>query len=260
MATFELGDSVVIVSDRKLRGRVEHGDFAHVRPLEFIPQSFRGQKGWVSRVSYREPDSYRVYFSLQRSPRMVLVRTFEGDDCKWPVATEELVKSGFSCLALKADELVHDAEPEGDYDYLPFGDDDLDGYEGCAIRVLRNAYWFLQAREATRHPERYVAGLREHSPQMSVEEIHRSLKLLIAEWRRFQEDFFPSVQEYIRDYVARTRLDWRHVLGAVEQAEQGDSRAFTALIRGIPGPGNYSIIYNFLPIAECCLPVCWKDG
>jgi len=234
MAIFSIGDPVVIVTDQMLRGFVRYVDFAHVWPLEFTPQNFRGQKGWIDNY-YNYPTFYGVAFPLQGNPRTVSVRRFVGGDCEWPVATEERVESGTGRLILKADEFVHDTEPEGDYRDLHHDDDEIPPYEylDYATRVLRNAYWLLKAREATLAPELYVAGLQEHCPQTSVEEIRESLEEVTAEWRCFQEYDFPSIQEYIRDYIAPTPFDWAEVLSAVEQAERGDSTAFTTLIRRV---------------------------
>ena len=229
MARFKIGDPVVVLTDRKLTGRVTYLDIEHVWPLWFTPQNFRGQKGWIDWY-YRlgkggEPDSHGVSFSLRGSPRMVLVRRFVGDDCEWPIATKQRLESGPGCLILKADELVYDTEPEGDlchlYDGIPH--ETLD-----EIPFLWNAYWLLKAREATLAPELYLAGLREHYPLISVEEIQMFLEEVITEWRRFQEDECPSIQEYIGKYIG---FDW--VVSAAEQAERGDSTAFTALIRGV---------------------------
>ncbi len=252
MARFKIGDPVVILTDRKLRGVVGRVDLGQLLPLELTPQSFRGQKGWIE--NYPRPwqsidiHSYTVVFRLLGSSRAVLVKRFEGDDWEWPIATEEKVSKGFGNLVLRLDELVHDPEPEEDYSDLPGDPFQYEGWED-AIPMFEKAYWLLKAREATLAPELYVAGLREHSPQMSVEKIPESLGRVIAEWRRFEEGYYGSISNYIGAYIALTDLDWAHVLSAVEQAEEGDSTAFTDLMRRFR-IDPYKFVFSSFPSRE----------
>jgi len=233
MPRFTIEDPVVILTDRKFRGVVGDVRHVHFMLVELTPQSFRGQKGWVD--GHIEPwpsveiDSHKVLFRLRGGSRAALVRGFKGDDWEWPVATVQEFNRAFGRLAVRADELAHDPEPEENYYDLPTPPFPYEWWEG-AIPLLVEVYWLLKARDATYAPELYVAGLREHSPQMSLEKIAESLGRVVAEWRRFEEGYYDSVSRYLRAYL-HPEIFGAHVLSAVEQAEKGDSTAFTDLMK-----------------------------
>ena len=241
MSKFSSGDPAVVTTDRKLSGLVEIVDRESELSLEFVPQSFRGQKGWIDFPSVVGPDSNWFLFYVQDGSRPMRVKKFEGANYDWSVAIEEQVESRFGSLTLGDDDLALDPKPVGSYDDLPLGiyiwhgvpagNDDPAWFLKGSLMLLKELLWLLKAREATLAPELYVAGLREHSPQMSVEKIQESLEGVTAEWDRFQDGDDHPVQDYIRAHIAGTLLDWTHVLRAVEQAERGDSTAFVDLIR-----------------------------
>ena len=256
MSNFSLGDPVVVTTDRKLTGLVEIVGDGSELSLEFVPQSFRGERGWIYSPSFGGP--YQFLFYVQGGSRAARVERFEGANYDWFVAIEEQVEARFGCLILEGDDLALDPNPVGSYDDLPLsiyfrgdipaGLPTHDWFLEASLRLLQTMLWRLRAREATLAPERYVAGLREHCPQMAVEKIQESLEGIMAEWNRDQDGGCPLVQDYIRDWVAGTLLDWTHdVLRAVEQAERGDSAAFVDLIRR--AHVDPSILYQFRPEA-----------
>jgi len=239
MDKFRWGEPAVVTTDRKLSGTVQIINRESELWIEFVPQSFRGQKGWID-TPY-SGGSYRFLFYVQDGPRAARVESFEGANYDWPVLIEEQVQHRFGNLMLGDDDLALDPKPVGNYidlpsasslwrGYLP-GREDFDSFLEETLIFLKTWLWRLKAREATLVPELYVAGLREHSPQMSEEKIQESLEGVMAEWCRLQERGYRLAPDSIRAYLQGTLYDWPHVVRAAEQAERGDLTAFAALIR-----------------------------
>lgn len=244
---FELEDAVTVVTDRPLKGYVTGiGDIPHVGAIEFSPQSFQGQKGWIFAGSGGD---YEVSFRLQGNPRTVVMH--QRIEEAGILSEERQFDRGRGHLwDVKAEDLALDPGPEGTFETLmdemyEAGEFDLD-----PIDVLAEAESLLDAREAALEPERYVSRRREGAQALGAEvpETFRwSLEADQRRWEEFKKGGSPSISAYITGYIEREdggRLDWTAVLTAVEQAERGDRTAFDGLLESVYIRGA-----EFLPLA-----------
>lgn len=119
---FEIGNPVVIVTERALQGVVTGiDDIPHVGVNDFTPQSFQGQKGWVFARSGRapggDPAAYEVVFRLQGTPRPVVIHQCVDEGVILP--EERQVDRGRGHLMnVKPEEFAPEPTLEGTFDEL----------------------------------------------------------------------------------------------------------------------------------------------
>ncbi len=259
MGIFRIGDPVVVVTDRALRGRVPSVNYWDRN--KFLPQNLQGKKGWIESEPWDdgEPAHYQVVFRLHDHPRTVLILELHkfGPEHSWRVRMRRQVESGWGYVRVRADDLVHDTEPVRTYEQLQD-----EKYEaGVSVVHPENVLWIadelLMFRQAALRPEAYPAWFREnYHDLLSVKKMHDMLELFNAEWRLFQEEGWYSVHEYIKHYIGGNgalRLDWSPLVRAVEQAEHGDRTAFDNLDSHGPLPTVDPVIGVSEP-----LRVLWK--
>ncbi len=240
---FSIGDPVLVATDRPLGGWLTGAsDIPHIGAIDFTHQSFRGQKGWVfatsAPASGGAPRSYEVTFRLQGNPRAVKVHQ-QGD--AGVVLTEErqVARGRGHLMDLKPADLDPDPAPEGTFDALINEMYEAGEFYLAPVDVLHEAERFLDARQAARDPEGYLARRRARVPQLAGERpaiLHQSLENHQADWQHFQESGGASITEYIRSYIEAKdagRLDWTPILRAIEQAERGDRTALEALLENV---------------------------
>jgi hypothetical protein len=123
MATFRIGDPVVIVTNRELQGYVTGLDIPHFGTIDFASQSFKGQKGWISALSLPveggDPKDYEVGFRLGGNPRTVILHQFErqGLERGRLLEARRQVEYGRGFVKhLRAEDLAPDPAPEGNFD------------------------------------------------------------------------------------------------------------------------------------------------
>ncbi len=240
MAIFEIGVPVVIVTDRELKGWVTGTDIPHVGVIAFAPQTFQGQKGWVSSLTRPwnggDPSAYEVAFRICGNPRTVLVHQFEEERSEITERTQQVDDGRGYLWDVKAEDLAPDPEPEGTFDQLQeeryeAGEFDLDPSD-----VLSEADYYLEAREAALHPELYLQRWRETLPGVNEQWWQMKLEQHQAKWRRFTEVKGPSVFAFIQSYIESQdagRLDWTSILSAIEQAERGSRTTFDLLLEQV---------------------------
>ena len=243
--TFSIGDPVLVVTDRPLAGWVTGvGDIPHVGAIDFTPQSFQGQKGWVSATrgpaSCGDPIAYEVVFRLQGTPRPVVIHQ-RGEE-RVVLPEERQVDRGRGHLMdVKPEELAPEPTLEGTYDELmnemyAAGEFDLD-----PTAVVSLAEDLLDARQASLQPEAYLARRRGIFPRMPEEMLQEYLVSGQEQWQRFQEEGWSSVHSYVAAYIAHadaSRLDWTPILAAIELAEQGDWSSFEVLLEDLYARGS----------------------
>jgi len=236
MPIFRIGDPVVVVTDRALRGRLPSVHYPWDR-IKFLPQNLQGKKGWIESEPWDdgEPAHYQVVFRLHDHPRTVLILELHqfGPKQSWRVIRRRQVESGWGYVRVRTDGLVHDTEPVGTYEQLQDEQYEAGVIHPNASRVFVMAEDLLMFRQAALRPEVYPAWFREnYHDLLSVEEMHDLYETFKAEWRLFQEEGWCSVHEYIKDYIGGNgalRLDWRPLVRVVEQAEHEDRTVFESL-------------------------------
>ncbi len=252
--TFQIGDPVVVTTDRPLKGYVTGiEDIPHVGVVDLAPQVFQGQKGWVFSLSCPVaggvPISYEVAFRVQGTPRKVVIHQWIEE--AGILSEERQLNRGRGHLwQVRPEDLAPDVAPNETFDALmnemyEAGEFDLD-----PVDVLHKAEHFLDARQAARDPEGYLARHRAMVPQLAVERpdiLHKSLENHQADWQHFQERGASTITEYIRSYIEAEdagRLDWTPILSAVEQAERGERTALETLLENVYVSGR-----EILPLA-----------
>ena len=241
--TFTIGDPVLVVTDRPLAGWVTGiGDIPNVGAIDFTPQSFQGQKGWVFATSGfasgGDPTAHEVVFRLQGTPRTAVIHQWGEGGVILP-AERQVDRGRGHLMDVKPEELAPEPTLEGTFDELTnemceAGEFDLDPTE-----VLILAEDLLDDRQASLHPEAYLAQRRLISPRMSEERLQERLASGQGRWQRFQENGWSSVHSYVAAYIAQEdagRLDWTPILAAIEQAEQGNRSALEGLLEGVDVP------------------------
>lgn len=249
MAIFQIGVPIVIVTDRELEGGWVTGlDLPRgASAIGFIPQSFQGQKGWVSALTEprrgEDPTGYEVGFRLQGNPRTVLIREFvsvEVEDLRHSDRTQQ-VDRGRGHLWVKAEDIDSDPTPEGTFDQFQQESYEAGEFDLDPIDVLSEADHYLEAREAALHPEPYLQRWRETLPGVEEQWLQMKLEQHQAEWRRFTEASGPSVLAFIHSYIESEdagRLDWTSILSAIEQAERGSRATFDELLEQVYVQGS----------------------
>ncbi len=240
---FSLGDPVLVATDRPLGGWLTGAsDIPHIGGIDFAHQSFRGQKGWVfataAPASGGAPRTYEVTFRLQGNPRAVKVH--QQVDAGVVLTEEHQVARGRGHLTdVKPEDLASDPAPEGTFEELMDEMYEAGEFDLAPVTVLYEAERFLEARQAARDPEGYLARRRAILPHLAGERpdlLQKSLENHQADWQHFQESGGASITEYIRSYIEAKdagRLDWTPILSAIEQAERGDRTALEALLENV---------------------------
>ncbi len=240
---FSLGDPVLVATDRPLGGWLTGAsDIPHIGAIDFPHQSFRGQKGWVfatsAPASGGAPRTYEVAFRLRGNARAVMVH--QQGDAGVVLAEERQVARGRGRLMdLKPEDLDPDPAPEGTFEELMDEMYEAGEFDLAPVTVLHEAERFLEARQAARDPEGYLARRRAILPQLAGERpdlLQKSLENHQADWQHFQESGGASITGYIRRYIEAEdagRLDWTPILSAIEQAERGDRTALEALVENV---------------------------
>lgn len=253
---FEIGDSVVIVTDQEMDGGWVTGLSlpSHTALIGFASQSFQGQRGWISALTRPreggEPTGYEVGFRLQGNSRTISVREFVSDEVeglRYIDRTEQLDTGRGYVRDLKVVDILPDPEPEGTFEQFQEERYEAGEFDASPSDVLLEAGHYLDIREASLRPEAYLQRWRETIPQGDEEWWERKLEWDQAEWRRFTEENGPSVFAYIQAYIENEdvgRLDWTPILSAVEQAERGDRTAFDSLSEQVYIQGS-----SLLPVA-----------
>ncbi len=257
MAIFSIGAPVVVVTDRALQGRAASVD-SRIR-VKFLPQNLQGKKGWIHGRPWDdgEPAYYHVLFRLEDHPRTVLTLEIHkfGPEQSWGVRMRRQAESGWGYVRVRADDLMHDTEPVGEYEEVLFNKCMAGSLDDCPEEVLCVPGRLLAARDASLHPEAYLAWLREWAYEYSEGKRQDILELYKGEWRLFQEEGWHSIHEYIRDYIGGdgglscgSYVDWRFLVRAVEQAEHGYRTAFKQLL-------HYDYDYEMPPVSEVSEPL-----